>query len=194
VVFITFGTPIVRIFQRGEWTAESTAATAWALGLYAVGLAGFALLEVLSRAFYALADTKTPVFVGIVAMLSNIFLSILFVANGDPTRLVRGPFGYLALANALTTLVEAATLWWLMRRRIGSMFDRDIFVATMKAIAASMVMGLVLIVVQAFTRDTLITLIAGGILGGGTFFGLSAALGLSEARTIPALFLRRLRR
>lgn len=196
VTFIVFGVPIVQVFQRGNWTAESTSATAWALAFYAIGMAGFALLEVLSRAFYALGDTQTPVIVGIGAMISNIILSFVFVASfGNPDQLVRGPFGYLALANAVTTLAEAAILWWMMRQRIGGIHDREILVPTLKAAIAATAMGIVLIVVQAWRDDTgLITLILGGISGGVTFFVLSAALGLPEARSVPALFLRRLRR
>ena len=45
---IVLGEPIVSILQRGQFTAESTQAVAWALSFYAIGLAGFALLEVLS--------------------------------------------------------------------------------------------------------------------------------------------------
>ena len=92
---------------------------AWALSFYAIGIAGFALLEVLSRAFYALEDTWTPVIAGAAAMLSNIVLNMIFIQFiGDPESLARGAFAGLALANALTTIVEALALWWLLRRRL----------------------------------------------------------------------------
>ena len=118
-VLIVLGEPLVSILQRGQWNAESTQAVAWALGFYAIGLAGFALLEVLSRAFYALEDTRTPVIAGIGAMVSNIILNLIFIQIiGDPTSLARGAFAGLALANALTTIVEALVLWWLIRRSL----------------------------------------------------------------------------
>src|SRR5262249_41731712 len=54
---ILLGAPGISVlFQRGAWTAEDTAATAWALAFFALGIAGHCLLEVLSRAFYALSD------------------------------------------------------------------------------------------------------------------------------------------
>ena len=88
-------------------------------GFYAIGIAGFALLEVLSRAFYALEDTRTPAIAGALAMLSNIALNLIFIQLiGDPDSLARGAFAGLALANALTTIVEALALWWLIRRRL----------------------------------------------------------------------------
>ena len=79
------GEPLVAFLQRGAWTAKAHS-VAWALSFYAIGIAGFALLEVLSRAFYALEDTWTPVIAGTAAMLSNIALNLIFIQFiGDRT-------------------------------------------------------------------------------------------------------------
>jgi putative peptidoglycan lipid II flippase len=108
-----------RIFGGGAWTADDTRATAWALTFFAVGMVGHALLEVLSRGFYALSDTRTPVLIGAAAMIANIVFSLLLIrVIGDPTSLTRGTFAGLALANSVTTLVEAGILWLLLRRRL----------------------------------------------------------------------------
>ncbi len=187
---------ITVLFQRGEWTPESTQATAWALAFYATGMAGFALLEVLSRAFYALEDTWTPVVIGSAAMISNIVLSILFIQFiGDPTSLARGPFAGLALANALTTNLEALVLWWLLRRRIGPINDFHVLRSAGKTLVATVVMGLALWLVQSALSDqsALVILMGGGAVGGVVFFGMSLLLGLDEARAIPIMILRRLR-
>ena len=132
------------LFQRGAWTAEDTAATAWALSFFALGIAGHCLLEVLSRAFYALSDTRTPVLVGVASMISNIILSLIFVhIIGNPASLSRGPFAGLALANSLTTLLEGLTLWLLLRRRIGDLNDRYILNGASRSLAAALGMGVV---------------------------------------------------
>ena len=69
---LLLGEQMLRVLlERGVWSTSSTAATAWALSFYAIGLPAFALLEVLSRAFYAIEDTRTPVIFGILAMLSQ---------------------------------------------------------------------------------------------------------------------------
>jgi len=109
---ILFGQPVIALlFERREWTPESTAAAAWALAFYGLGLVGHAGLEVLSRAFYALSDTRTPVVVGVISLLTNIVLSMVFIRFiGDPKQLAAGPFAGLALANSVTTLVEALAL------------------------------------------------------------------------------------
>jgi putative peptidoglycan lipid II flippase len=198
VVLVLLGEPLVEILlQRNLWRAEDTQATAWALAFYATGIAGVALLEVLSRAFYALEDTWTPVKIGIAAMLSNIGLSLLFIQFvGDPDSLVRGPFAGLALANALTTNLEALLLWWLLRRRIGPIQDRRLLQGAGKALLAALLMGAALLPLLAAWGDQgpLLLLVACAGLGAAIFFGVSLLLGLDEARAVPAMLLRRLRR
>src|SRR5262249_6030499 len=80
VGMFALATPLVKtIYEHGRWTPENTIATAWALQFFAVGLVGFALQEVLARAFYALRDTITPVTVGVAGMLLNVALSLLLI-------------------------------------------------------------------------------------------------------------------
>lgn len=203
ITLIVLGEPLVSIFERGEWTAESTVATAWALSFYAIGIVGFALLELLSRAFYALSDTWTPVVIGIGAMVSNIIFSLIFIQFiGDPNSLTHGSFAGLALANALTTLVEALVLWWLMRRRIGDksetsgINDGFIISGAWRAGAASILMGIVMfaVVTSLNTLPGILIAAIGSILGGLVFFIASFALRLDEARLIPMMILRKVRR
>lgn len=196
VAFIVMGEPIVSIFERGQWTLESTQGTAWALAFYATGIAGFVLLEILSRAFYALSDTWTPVLIGIGAMLSNIVLSLIFIQFiGNPNDLARGAFAGLALANALTTLIEALILWWIMSRRVGGIRDTFIITGSSKAIIASLVMGIILWVLPMFVPVTgFVLAIIGAIVGGIVFFSVSIALGLEEAKAVPMMILRRFKR
>lgn len=199
VVFIILGQPIVSIFERGEWTAESTQAAAWALAFYATGIAGFTLLEVLSRAFYALEDTWTPVVIGIGAMVSNIILNLIFVQFiGDPNSLERGSFAGLALANASTTVVESLVLWWLIRRRIGKLgdvtgiHDGAIIKSAAGTIAASVLMGIGLFAVtQMMPAGGLTVALVGGIVGAVIFFGVGYGFNLGETRSLLNPIVRR---
>jgi putative peptidoglycan lipid II flippase len=195
---IVLGSPIISlVFERNQWTPASTAGTAWALAFFAIGIAGHSLLEVLSRAFYSLSDTRTPVVIGVISMLSNIVLSVIFIrVIGDPASLSRGAFGGLALANSLTTLWEALALWWLLRRRIGSIHDRHIMDGAWRAIVAALVMGGVLLLARNTLKDSgaFLMTIVGVALGAGAFFVFSAALGINEARTVPRMILQRVRR
>lgn len=198
IALILLGEPLVTVlYERGEWTSEHTRATAWALAFYATGMAGFALLEVLSRAFYALSDTWTPVKIGMASMVSNIILSIVFIQFiGDWSSLARGPFAGLALANALTTNLEALALWWLLRRRIGPIKDRQVLRGAGKALLAAVGMGAALLAVEAIlsNQPALVVLIVGVVVSGVVFFGLSLLLKLDEAIMVPRMLLRRVRR
>jgi putative peptidoglycan lipid II flippase len=98
--------------------------TAWALLWYAAGLVGHSIMEVLTRAFYAQQDTRTPVIIGIVAMGLNVLFSIWF------SRLFAHigwyPLGGLALANSLATALEATALFIFMRKRLNGIEGKSI--------------------------------------------------------------------
>lgn len=196
VGLIILGEPVIAmIFERGEWTRISSQATAWALAFFALGIAGHGLLEVLSRAFYALSDTWTPVKIGVAAMVSNIVLSYVFIQFiGDSGDLTRGPFAGLALANSLTTLIESAVLWWLLRRRIQGVNDSHVISGAVRTLIASIGMGvLVWLTIELLYGDSgaFITAIAGIGVGVVSFFGLAIVLGVDEARSVPRMILRR---
>ncbi len=201
-LLIVLGQPLVSALQRGEWTPESTQAVAWALAFYALGLAGFALLEVLSRAFYALEDTWTPVLAGLAAMFSNIALSLIFVRLiGDPEDLARGAFAGLALANAVTTLVEALALWWLIRRRLvdegidPDIHNRDILRSAAGSLLLSLVMaGVVTWLAGALPLAGLPMALAGCLVGALVFLGVGCLFNLSETRPLVRHALDRLQR
>ncbi len=182
------------LLERGAWTAEDTAATAWALSFFALGIAGHSLLEVLSRAFYALADTRTPVMVGLASVIANIALSLLLVdVIGSPTSLSHGPFAGLALANSVTTLLEGLALWALLRRRIGDLNDRIVLSGAARSLAAALGMGAVIWGITRLTGDgsALLTTILGGAVGLAVFFGLAVVLRIDEARSVPRSLVRR---
>jgi putative peptidoglycan lipid II flippase len=195
---MVLGEPLVRLLtEREAWTAQATAGTAWALAFFAVGVAGHALLEVLSRAFYALGDTRTPVTIGIISLVMNIVLSIVFIQFiGDPTSLARGPIAGLALANSVTTLIEAGVLWFLLHRRLASLESPMLFqpLGRMLVGAAAMGFGVWGLVSAMNTAPTFAIVVAGGGVGVLIYFALTAALGVSEASLLPKMVLRRLRR
>jgi putative peptidoglycan lipid II flippase len=197
VALIVLGQPLTSLLERGAWTPEHTAGTAWALAFFAVGIAGHSALEVLSRAFYALSDTRTPVLVGVASLLANIVLSALFIQFvGDPESIARGAFAGLALSNSVTTLLEGLALGWLMRRRIGGLGDPSLSAALLKTLIASLGAGAVMYgsSLLLWPSGSLIVFLVAGAAGGAAFFALAFALGIREARTIPAVLLGRFRR
>lgn len=130
---------VVLIYQHGEFTAASTELVAWALLWYSAGLVGHCVVEIISRAFYALHDTKTPVLVGVAAMSLNLVFSLLFSAGF--TRLGWAPHGGLALANSLATFLEMIGLLFLMRRRLSGLHAGLIWRGVAASILAALVMA-----------------------------------------------------
>jgi putative peptidoglycan lipid II flippase len=182
----SFGLMILRkpiitlLYQRGEFNERSTELVAWALLWYAAGLVGHAIVEILSRAFYSLHDTKTPVFVGIGAMGLNVVFSYLFSALF--IQLGWMPHGGLALANSVATAVEATLLLIMMRRRLGGLNGDYILAGTLKGLFAAFLMSLVIYSFMGIIgTDPPWMLVTGGLIIGIGTYGLSLlAMGLNE--------------
>ena len=136
------GRPFVAaLLERNAFTAESTAITVAALSWYALGLPAHAALEILTRSFFALYDTRTPVVAGALAMVSYVALALLLV----------GRLEHVALAMALSavTTVEAVVLFVLLRRRLPSLARTDLPASLLRTAlaAAALVSVLVLLAV-----------------------------------------------
>ena len=86
------------IFQHGDFDAHSTAMVARGLEFFAIGLVAFAVVEAVTRAFYAMHDTRTPVIAGVTAVIANIGLSALLAPKLG--------HGGLALSISLTTFLS----------------------------------------------------------------------------------------
>ncbi len=126
---------IVRIILgTGKFDWEDTYYTAVTLGLFCLGMIGQALLPLVTRAFFALHDTKTPVLISIITVAINVGLSLLFVR-------VSGVVG-LALAFSLSSLINLSLLYLFLRRRIGNLNDKANLITFLKSLANSVVMGL----------------------------------------------------
>ncbi|HEY4665872.1 MAG TPA: lipid II flippase MurJ, partial [Anaerolineales bacterium] len=184
--------PLVAVlFQRGEFDANSTELVAWALLWYSTGLVGHALVEIISRAFYALKDTRTPVTVGAAAMGLNVVLSIglsrLFLRLGWP------PHGGLAFANSIATGLEAIALVWLISRRLAGIEIPRIRPGLVASLLATAAMGLGLVIWLVVTEGRPAWLVAMGGVGLGAAVYWLASLGLRspEARQLPRMILSR---
>jgi putative peptidoglycan lipid II flippase len=186
--------PVVALlFQRGEFDAHSTNLVAWALLWYAAGLVGHSVVEIVSRSFYALHDTKTPVMIGAAAMGLNLVFSLAFSALF--ARIGWMPHGGLALANSLATALEMGGLLVLMRRRLNGLNGSAILSGSGQAALATLAMSLALVLWMNQTAGQPVWLVAGGgILVGGAVFGLVVlALGVQEAKSLVGELVQRVK-
>jgi putative peptidoglycan lipid II flippase len=100
---------VLTLFERGAFGADSTSATAGALAAYALGLPAYVLVKVLTPAFFGRMDTKTPVLVACIAMLTNLALNLVLMQ-------VLAHVG-LALATAISSWLNVAILTVILYRR-----------------------------------------------------------------------------
>jgi len=184
---------VVTLFQRGEFTAHSTDLVAWALLWYTAGLVGHSVVEIVSRSFYALHDTKTPVFIGVAAMSLNLVFSVAFSAIFE--RIGWAPHGGLALANSVATALEMIGLLVLMRGRLKGLDGRKMMGGISRSAAATLIMSSGLWIWMSQTNGQPAWLVASGgvILGAGIFVLAALLLRVEEARELLDLALRRLR-
>ncbi len=173
--------PIINLLYRSQaFNERSVELVSWALLWYAAGLVGHSLVEILSRAFYALHDTRTPVTVGVAAMSLNVVFSLAF------TRLFSSmgwmPHGGLALANSLATFLEMCGLLYFMRRKLHGLEGGVILRAVVKAGAAAVGMALMLLLWlgQSGNLPNVVVSLGGVALGAAVFAGLLAALRVPE--------------
>lgn len=180
--------PIIRVLlERGVFTEGSTQAVAWALRFYAPGLIAHAGVEILARAFYALHDTRTPVGIALVAMASNIALSLL----------LKGPLGHggLALANTLATYGELAAFLWAIRSSLGGLEGARFLPACRCMVLSAGVMGLVLSLTSTRIGGNPLVVAGGGMgLGLVVYVGASWALGARDLKAVWGLVQRERRR
>ncbi len=113
-LFVIAEPVLFTLFQYGKTDAFAVEMAAWSLRAYALGLLAFMLIKVLASAYFSRQDTKTPVRIGVIAMISNMVMNVLFVL----------PLWYywnighagLAIATSASALFNAAMLYRGLRR------------------------------------------------------------------------------
>ncbi len=104
------GPLLATIFFGGAFSAADVAMARISLVAYALGLSGFILVKVLAPGFFARQDTRTPVRIGVLALLVNMGLNLLLVLPWLHFGLP-GPHAGLALATSLAAFLNAGLLW-----------------------------------------------------------------------------------
>lgn len=127
-------TPIIAlVYERGAFGQHSTELTSIALIYYSIGLFAYGGVKAVAQVFYAQKDTKTPVKVAAVAMVTNILLNFILV---KPLAL-----GGLALATSLSSMINMSFLLIILRRRIGRLGGRHLLNSFVKFLLLSLLMG-----------------------------------------------------
>ena len=114
-LLVLAGPMLVTIFFGGAFDRGDVDMALLSLLAYTAGLPGFILIKVLAPGFFARQDTRTPVRIGIIALVSNMFLNVLFVVPWAMSGLA-GPHAGLALATACSAWLNAGLLFRRLRQ------------------------------------------------------------------------------
>lgn len=126
--------PLVRLlYEWKSWDSFSTTITARALCFMSLGMVGYGLQNVLSRAFYAGQDGKTPLISGVISIAVNLCLCLALTNRMD----VAG----LSLATAVSSSVSAVVLLIPTIRRFPKLWNREFWLGTGKMALCSGIMG-----------------------------------------------------
>jgi putative peptidoglycan lipid II flippase len=121
------------------------------LGTLAIAILFRSIYHLASRSFYAQQDTRTPLYISIVAILLNISLAVWFVLG-----LHMGVFG-LAAAAAIVSFVELMILFAIMSRRIKNLFNAHFMHGVLRMVSAT---GLMFIVTYVMIKTFNLTNVA----------------------------------
>ena len=106
---------LATLFGYGEFTNSDVQMSAWSLKAYSLALPGFILIKILAPGFFARQNTKTPVRIGIIAMVCNMLYNLILV-GGMVWLVIPAPHAGLALATALSANQQAFMLFRQLQR------------------------------------------------------------------------------
>ena len=115
-LFILAGPILSSLFEYGKFTTNDTYFASLSLMAYMLGLPALIAIKILAPGFYARQDTKTPVRIGIIAMVCNMFMNIAIVV---PMVMLdyEAPHVGLALATSLSAYINAILLYRTLRNK-----------------------------------------------------------------------------
>jgi len=149
LLLIILRAQIVRsVFGSGRFDWEDTILTMNTLGIFSISLFAQGLIPLLSRAYFAQKDSRTPFFIGLTAAGVNIVLSIVFVDKFDHIAFlftgqgIVAPILGLTLAYTLSNIIWLLLLWIILRVRLHEMEEMTTFYSVVKIAFASLCMGI----------------------------------------------------
>ena len=136
---------IITLFQYDAFDAFAAHMSALSLIAYGSGLLAFIMIKILAPVFLSRGDTKTPVKVGVIAMLSNVFLNVIFAYYFAHVG--------LAIATSISAVINASLLYYYLNKQSIYQFSNDLIKLFLKVLLASfiMVVFILMLTLQSLT-------------------------------------------
>lgn len=194
-ILLVLRIPAVRIvFGAASFPWRATLLTSRVLAIFSISIFAQAVIQLLVRGFYALHDTRTPFWIGALAVLTNVSLSFLFIF-----RLNLGILG-LAWATTLASFLQLGLLLIFLNRAIGGFNKKEFFIPPIKMGVATILTAVALWVPMRFldkfildttrTINLVILTIIATLSGMMVYFLLSYVLKIAELKLFVSLVKR----
>lgn len=135
VGLMVLSNPIISLlYGRGAFGQDAISLTSSALFFYSFGIVGVSLRQIISRVYYALQDTKTPMLNASIGLILNIILNIILSKYLG--------IGGLALATSISAILTTSLLFFSLRKKLGPIGMKHISVSFLKVLFASIIMGI----------------------------------------------------
>jgi putative peptidoglycan lipid II flippase len=167
-------------------------------GIFSLGLVPYMMFQLLLRVFYALHDSRTPMFIGVAVMAANISISLLVLSVLPAGHVVEGLGVSFGVSNVVGTVVS----WRILSRRLGGLAGRQIadsvgrmHVAAVPALLfAWAVTFMIGVIISPGPVYGFVTVFLGGSGGLLLYLLFSRALGISEVAALTSTVKTRLHR
>ena len=133
---------IITLFQYEEFGTFAAHQSSLSLMAYGAGLMAFIMVKILAPVFLSRGDTKTPVKVGVIAMIANVFLNLIFAYYYAHMG--------LAVATSLSAVINASLLYYHLKQRNIFTFSQDFLKMFFKVLLATLIM---VIFILNFNQD-----------------------------------------
>lgn len=146
---------IVSLFEYGKFTPRDSMMSSFSLMAYSLGLPAFIIIKVFAPAFFARQDTKTPVRIGIIALVSNMVYTVLLVLPMVWFDFI-APHTGLALATTLSAWQQVIMLYLKLKQTQIYELRTDILKFALKITIAALAMGVALFFMSRIDWHTLV--------------------------------------
>jgi putative peptidoglycan lipid II flippase len=199
LVFFVLGAPFAQaLFGYGSMSTAEASYVGMVFGVFSLGLVPYMMFQLMLRVFYAMHDSRTPMFIGVAVMITNIAVCLLSLTALPHGHVVEGIAAAFGLANLVGTVIS----WFILSRRLdgldGHQIARSLILMHVAAIpgvifalATSFMIGVLLPPGPAFGIATVIVGGSGALL---LYLLFARALAITEVSDLSSGLRGRLRR
>ena len=178
------------LFGYGSTSVAEARYIGLVFGVFSLGLVPYMMFQLMLRVFYAMHDSRTPMYIGVAVMATNIAFSLLALAVLPAGHVVEGVAAAFGLANVVGTVIS----WRILSRRLHGLAGQQIASSLVRmhlaaipglffALAASLMVGVILAPGPAFGIVTVIIGGSGALL---LYLLFAKALGITEVTELTS--------